>query len=585
VTLTMSENARPTRAAPLLSPRLILGGTAYRDEGDGEAIVLVHGVGLNADAWSPQIAALSRTYRVIALDMSGHGASARPGKDATLTSYVTQVDELLQALGIASANIIGHSMGGLVALGFALTYPKKTLRLGVLNTVYKRTPEQRAAVLNRARAVSTNGAMGNLDEPLTRWFGAQSKSTEIAKCVHAWLLAADPVGYATAYEIFAKSDDVFAGRLHALAMPALFATGSLDSNSSPEMAAAMARETPHGSCVVVKDERHMMNLTSPIEVSNILHTLLVRPPKAIDLRDLRTAFGTFMTGVTVVTTREDNGSLRGFTANSFSSVSLDPPLLLICLSKTAASFDVFLNARHFAVNILAESQKDLSSTFASKRPDKFTGVDWNESESGSPLISGAAAWFDCINHQSVDAGDHVILIGRVTSYGHTDASPLGYGRGGYFTLGLEQSAVNALSQSSRAEVGAILECDGRLVVEKNAATSRYALPCVGEAGKAGSASQLVSFLEAAGVRTQLGFLFAVFENSESHTQSIYYRGTAVLPPDSKFETIPFDALPWNAFQDAAVVSMLRRYCDERVQGRYRIYSGDHVRGEIKELND
>src|SRR5690348_18311076 len=101
---------------------------------------------------------------------------------------------------------------------------------------------------------------------------------------------------------------------------------------------------------------------------------------AIDPLELRRAFGTFMTGVTVITTHGADGSPRGFTANSFTSVSLDPPLLLVCIGKGAASLDTFLHADGFAVSILAEAQKEASGIFASKRPDKFAAVAWRSEE-------------------------------------------------------------------------------------------------------------------------------------------------------------------------------------------------------------
>ncbi len=444
-----------------LHPRRNYGGTAYREQGSGEAIVFIHGVGLNADAWEPQIAELSRTHRVIAIDLLGHGESALPPPGATLDNYVQQVATLLDQLSISNANIIGHSMGGLVAIGLAVAHPARTLRLAVLNSVYKRPADKRAAVLQRAADVRKTGTVGNVDEPLERWFGPAGRQSPVAVEVRDWLTSTDPQGYATAYSIFAESDEAFAGKLGALTMPALFATGSLDANSSPEMAAAMAGETPKGKVLVLEGERHMMNLTSADAVNAALRSLLQEQVSEIDPRDLRRAFGTFMTGVTIVTTRETDGALRGFTANSFSSVSLDPPLLLVCISKFAASCDVFSQTATFAVNILSESQKSASGIFASKRPDKFTEVSYAESASGNPLISGSVAWFDCERHSVVDAGDHIILVGRVTSYAHNDGNPLGYGRGGYFALGLEQSAINAAAQAGRTEVGAILECSGK----------------------------------------------------------------------------------------------------------------------------
>jgi flavin reductase (DIM6/NTAB) family NADH-FMN oxidoreductase RutF len=347
----------------------------------------------------------------------------------------------------------------------------------------------------------------------------------------------------------------------------------------------MAAQVPHSSCLVLDGARHMMNLTHPDAVNHALDGLLKTPFSNIDPKVLRAAFGTFMTGVTVVTTRAVDGTMRGFTANSFSSVSLDPPLLLVCLSKAAASCAVFAEAAHFAVNILAENQKDVSGIFASKRPDKFETTAWTESASGNALITGAVAWFDCSSHQVVEAGDHLILIGRVQSFSHSDVSPLGYARGGYFTLGLEQSVVNAVSSAGRTEVGAILECGGELLVMPGPTPGSLILPRVGDGPISGSASSLLASLSSKGLHVTLGFLYAVFENPETKTQSIYYRGEAEAQGTTRPTTVSFDDMPWERFTDSAVVSMLRRYCTERVQGRYRIYSGDHRSGETRELHD
>lgn len=573
----------PTAIQPLLSPRTRATGTAFIDVGSGEAIVLIHGVGLNADAWQPQIFELSKTHRVLAIDMLGHGESDLASGPATLDTYVMQVADLLNARGIAAANIIGHSMGGLVAIGFALAFPQRTLRLAVLNSVYQRTAEKRAAVQRRAEEIAEAGTVGNIEEPLQRWFGSREKQPAIAQTVRNWLTTANPAGYAAAYSLFAASDEAFVGKLSLIKVPGLFATGSDDLNSSPDMAQAMAKAAPCGKALVLEGERHMMNLTNPAAVNAALHGLLREPTPVIDPKDLRKAFGTFMTGVTVVTTQEANGSLRGFTANSFSSVSLDPPLLLVCLSKAAASCEVFSQAATFAVNILSEQQKALSGTFASKRPDKFTDADYTRSASGNPIFAGTVAWFDCDRHNVVDAGDHVILIGRVTSYAHGDANPLGYARGGYFTLGLEQSAVNAAAQAGRTEVGAILECGGKLLVFKSA-DGKLELPHVGRGGEVGSASRLHSMMAAQGISTKLGFLFAVYENREDHAQCIYYRGECEAAGGGGTTLLSFDDLPWDKFRDDATRSMLRRYSSERLQGRYKIYSGDHVSGDIRDVS-
>lgn len=157
----------------------------------------------------------------------------------------------------------------------------------------------------------------------------------------------------------------------------------------------------------------------------------IPPVSEADKQALRAAFGSFATGVTIVTTRQADGTPRGFTANSFTSVSLDPPLLLVCLGTSALSCDSFAAADHFAVSILAENQRSISGLFASKSPDKFSQARWTAGPEGMPLIDGALASFTCTRHQIVEAGDHLILIGQVMSHTSRAGNPLGYFRGSY----------------------------------------------------------------------------------------------------------------------------------------------------------
>lgn len=562
---------------PELGPRQIRNGIAFLEKGQGEPLLLIHGVGLNAEAWAPQIDALSDTHRVIALDMPGHGASAPAG--AALSEHVAQAAALLDHLGIARANVVGHSMGGLVAIGLALARPDRVLRLGVLNSVHERSPEARNAVEARAAEIASSGTCGDIEQPIRRWLG--EGDTPLHQRLRAWLSAMDPQAYARAYRIFATGDRLFSGRLAGLAMPALFATGSDDPNSTPAMAEAMAAAAPRGRAAILAGQRHMMNLVDPVATNRLIRDLLSQPLDPFDAKSLRNAFGSFMTGVTVVTTIDAHGEPRGFTANSFTSVSLDPPLLLVCIAKTASSHPVFSKAPGFVVNILAEDQKEVSGIFASKRPDKFAAVDWSRSANGMPIISGALSWFDCARREVIDAGDHVILLGAIRGFDVREANPLGYARGGYVTLGLEQAAVNAASKSHTV-VGAILECNGRLVAERDATTGRLRLPEVGRSGASGTASMLLADLRRKGLDAELAFLFAVFENPETHVQSIYYRGETATA-GSGTELCSFEALPLDAFSEEAVRVMLTRYADERQQGRFKIYSGDHQRGEVRAL--
>lgn len=149
---------------------------------------------------------------------------------------------------------------------------------------------------------------------------------------------------------------------------------------------------------------------------------------------LRAAFSAFMTGVTIVTTLDADGAPRGFTANSFTSVSLTPPLILFCISKNSLSLDLFLGTRAFAVNILSDRQRDLSARFAAPVEDRFAAVDWSAGPAGSPVLNGVCGWFDCETRNTVEAGDHHIVVGEVIGYDHNPQEALGYSRGGYFSL-------------------------------------------------------------------------------------------------------------------------------------------------------
>ena len=151
----------------------------------------------------------------------------------------------------------------------------------------------------------------------------------------------------------------------------------------------------------------------------------------IDRRDFRRALGQFATGVTVVTARTPDGRKVGVTVNSFSSVSLDPPLVLWSLSRQAPSLADFTHAPYFAINVLAANQHHISRQFSTPLPDKFSGVEFHEGSAGVPLLSGVNAHFFCRNVRQYDGGDHVIFLGEVEDYKYTDGEPLVFHSGRY----------------------------------------------------------------------------------------------------------------------------------------------------------
>jgi flavin reductase ActVB len=145
----------------------------------------------------------------------------------------------------------------------------------------------------------------------------------------------------------------------------------------------------------------------------------------VDLTAFRNAMASFASGVTVVTTADDDGILWGFTASAFSSLSLDPPLILVCLEKRAESHPAFERADHFAVSILSEHQRDTAMRFATRGADKFGGFETLRGEAtGLPLVPEAMAHIECSVLDRLPGGDHTILIGEVLTAGTDDRPPL-----------------------------------------------------------------------------------------------------------------------------------------------------------------
>ena len=154
-------------------------------------------------------------------------------------------------------------------------------------------------------------------------------------------------------------------------------------------------------------------------------------PTPHDPRQFRDVLGTFLTGVTVVTTRDADGMAHGVTANSFSSVSLDPPLVLWSQAYTSKSFVAFRDSDHFAINILAHDQIPLSNHFAKSTENKFAEITHRNGLGGAPILDGAVAHLECVKHAAYPAGDHVIYIGRVERYASSLRRPLAFGGGKY----------------------------------------------------------------------------------------------------------------------------------------------------------
>lgn len=294
---------------------------------------------------------------------------------------------------------------------------------------------------------------------------------------------------------------------------------------------------------------------------------------AIEKAALRDAFGAFATGVTVVTARTGDGRPVGFTANSFTSVSLDPPLLLICLGKSSSNHATFAGAQGFGVNILAADQADVSCRFAAPVADRFADLRWRPGATGAPLLDGVAAWFDCALHQVVDAGDHIVLIGRITDLQRHERAPLIYLQGRYLAAPAPAPAEPATRGSVRA--GYLLRhADGILLQER---AGGWTLP-IGppQASFRAARLSLEDSLTTLGLTPHCNGLYSVFDDPGQPGTWMFFLGQLTpndtLPADMRF--FAPDALPLDRIESRPMRAMLQRYVVEARTDSFGVFVDD-----------
>ena len=296
----------------------------------------------------------------------------------------------------------------------------------------------------------------------------------------------------------------------------------------------------------------------------------------IEPRELRNAFGAFLTGVTVVTTHDEWGNPLGFTANSFTSVSLDPPLVLVCLANSSSNYDAFAKAGGFAINILSEAQKEVSNIFACPVEERFATVTWQPGPYGAPVFGDVSAWFDCSMYNTVEAGDHIILIGKVEAFESSAHPGLGYARGAYVTPATEAEALrtgkNILVSALVAHHGKILLMDDGL--------GHLTLPEV-KVGMEGVTSALKTLIADIGTTAKPGFVYSVYENERRKTQHIAFLCQA---EDENAVTGFFCELTettLGGINDPAMCTMLERFAEENRIGNFGIYLGNEIAGDVR----
>ena len=191
------------------------------------------------------------------------------------------------------------------------------------------------------------------------------------------------------------------------------------------------------------------------------------------------------------------------------------------------------------------------------------------------------AWFDCEHHEQVDAGDHIILIGRVLQYSYNTHTPLGFCRGAYVSFGLTPKMLQLLSSPGNLKVGAIIESNGKILLEQNPANGHLTLPAADTVGNAASGQGLLGKLASAGIEVDLPFIYAVFH--DDNQRFVYYlgelRSISEATETRHLRFHEFDNITWEEINDSWIISMLERFILEKRLGNYQVYIGDQHQGE------
>jgi pimeloyl-ACP methyl ester carboxylesterase len=257
-------------------------GTAFKSYGDKSSpLIFIHGVGMRGDVWSPQVEYFCSDYQVITYDFLGHGESSLPPEEPVLDDYVEQLNNLLKYLNFSLISLVGHSMGALISVAFALKYPDKVKALVPINIAFNRSEEAQKRVLYRANQILQTNKILNIEQTLERWFKNKTSEDDLTKIdnVRNWLANTSPQGYGRAYRLFALSDKVFLNKLSRLRPPVLYLTGEEDPNSTPAMSQQMAGETPNGSSNSIAGEAHMMSYIASDKVNPIIEQFFMDEKK------------------------------------------------------------------------------------------------------------------------------------------------------------------------------------------------------------------------------------------------------------------------------------------------------------------
>jgi flavin reductase (DIM6/NTAB) family NADH-FMN oxidoreductase RutF/pimeloyl-ACP methyl ester carboxylesterase len=396
---------------------------------DNPGVLLLHGAGESRHVWAALARALVASGRyVVSLDLRGHGDSDfAPDGDYSLDAYRDDVLFVVDSLS-APVDIIGHRVGALIAVASA-----DCVRVGTLVLIdmgFGEASDER----HRVRSLLTTAAegYGDLGEASLR---VASQRPSIARqsilgrllrrgADGRWRWRHDPLAISGPRERridLARDVPRITSAARSLRGPTLLIRTGASTLLGPAEAdriKAIIRGLEYKDLAVGQGREGWPAGTIVPTILEFLDRSTPHPPRAhqpqsIDPMALRQAFGCFATGVAILTTIARDGTPIGLTANSFCSVSLDPPLLLFCIDRRAGSLPAFEEADRFAVNVLPSEQQNLSNTFVKKGVDRFENTGWETWEASVPIVQDAMAIFECDKYQALNGGDHRIFIGMV----------------------------------------------------------------------------------------------------------------------------------------------------------------------------
>lgn len=243
---------------PIVSTHVEVSGT-------GPALVLIHGVGLDLSMWARARPILEPHFTVICYDLIGHGKTPDIGPTVELSDFVRQLSDLLDRLGIDRAHVLGFSLGGIVARGFAASCAERVDRLVVLGSIMPRSVGQRAAIADRVRQLEQGGSQATLDAAIARWYTPSFADSDpgVIEWTREVLLANVGPGYPAAYRFFATADEIIKPLGASIRALMLAITAEHDVGSTPEMSQRMAAEVPYARCEIVPRLRHMAIVEDP----------------------------------------------------------------------------------------------------------------------------------------------------------------------------------------------------------------------------------------------------------------------------------------------------------------------------------